>query len=127
MPPDLNRLARAAIQRLGPVQKHGQFTHPLSIQDDDGCRVVPDGTPRLQFFVEVRMGRMRQIFVLRSRVMFRPRAKSSRGQARAPQLVSPAAKDPTGSTAGDRSQSKRRSPPVPNTDPGRSRAKEFGR
>jgi hypothetical protein len=51
-PADLNRLARAAIQRRGPVQKHSQFTHPLSIQVADGCRVIPCGTPRLQFFVE---------------------------------------------------------------------------
>jgi len=59
-PPDLNRLARDAIRRRGPVQKHSQFTHPLSIQVEGGCRIVPEGTPRLQFFVDVRVGRMRQ-------------------------------------------------------------------
>ena len=37
-PWDRNRLARAAIKRRGPVQKHVQFTHPRSIQFADGGR-----------------------------------------------------------------------------------------
>ena len=60
-PSDLNRLARAAIQRRGPVQKHSQFTHPLSIQDADGCPLVPRGTGGLQLFADVQVGRRRQI------------------------------------------------------------------
>ena len=47
--PDPNLLSRDAIKRCIPVQKLCQFTHPLSIQVEEGCRLVPGGTAGSSF------------------------------------------------------------------------------
>jgi hypothetical protein len=60
--PDLNQLSRAAIKRRSPVQKLCQFTHPLSIQVDDGCRLVPCGTSGSSFLRTCGWGGVAKLF-----------------------------------------------------------------
>ena len=45
----LTPLSRAVIQRRGPVQKHVQFTLPLSIQGEAGCPLLPRGSSGSSF------------------------------------------------------------------------------
>ena len=121
----LSRLARDPIQRHAAVQKLCQFTHTRSIQVEGGCRVVPCGTPRFQFFADVRLGRRRQISYSFSSYVFGEVTEP--GAAASLKLAPPAVGLLASGTAGDRAQSKRRSSPAPNTDPRYFGVIAFGR
>ena len=62
MRPDPNLLSRDAIKRCIPVQKLCQFTHPLSIQVDDGYRLVPGGTAGSSFLRTCGWGGVAKLF-----------------------------------------------------------------
>ena len=63
-------LARAAIQRRGPVQKLSSSSPTRSPFNAKAvAALVPRGIVRLQFFAEVRLGRLRQNVLISSCVV----------------------------------------------------------
>ena len=66
MRPDPNLLSRDAIKRCIPVQKLCQFTHPLSIQVDDGYRLVPGGTAGSSFLRTCGWGGVAKLWLFHS-------------------------------------------------------------
>ena len=124
--PDLSSLSRDAIKRCIPVQKLCQFTHPLSIQVDDGCRLVPCGTSGSSFLRTCGWGGVAKLLLFHSFVGY-DRELNEPGAAGSHTARAPGGRIPRGVDRWRCAQSNPRSPAAPNADRRCCCTSEFGR